>query len=152
MNKKKIFIGSDHAGVLAKEEVKKVLEKLGFKFFDVGVFSEKSIDYPDFAKKVCQSVLKNIESSFGILICGSGTGMVIASNKFRGIRAVMCYDSYGAKMSRVDNNSNVLCLRAREFNHKKYEKILKDFLFTEFSNEKRHIRRIKKISNIENLN
>ena len=150
--RKNIFIGSDHAGFLAKENIKKILNSLDFKVVDCGTFSEESCDYVDISKKVCKRVLKDLENSFGILICGSGTGMVISSNKFNKIRAVMCYDNYSAKMSRLDNNSNVLCLRAREFNEKKYLGILKNFLFTEFSNEKRHLRRIEKILKIEKEN
>ena len=150
MEKKKIFIASDHAGFLAKEEVKKYLEELKFKYTDLGPFNENSVDYPDFAKKVCLRVQKNLESSFGILICGSGTGMVMVANKFKNIRAVMSYDNYSSKMSRIDNNSNILCLRDREFNHKKYLGILKNFLLTDFSNLDRHKKRIEKISKIEN--
>jgi len=149
MDKIKIFLGSDHAGVLAKEEIKKILLKLKYDFFDLGTNDEKvSVDYSDYAKKVCKKVLKN-ENSFGILICGSGTGMQIAANKINGIRAAFCFDEYSSTMARKDNDANVLTLRAREFNHKKYGKIIKTFLETKFSNEKRHLKRINKLKLLE---
>lgn len=146
----KVFIGSDHAGFDAKKEIKEVLESIDCEYFDLGPDnSEDSVDYPDYAKAVCEKVLSN-ENSFGILICGSGTGMQIAANKIKGIRAAFCYDKYSAKMARVDNNANVLTLRSREFDHNQYYNIVRTFLQTQFSEEIRHKRRIEKLSEIEN--
>jgi len=144
----KIYIGSDHAGFSAKEEIKSILEKISISYVDIGPSSDKRVDYPDFAKKVCDKVLKDKES-FGILICGSGTGMQIAANKIKGIRAAFCYDEYSAKMTKNDNNANVLTLRSREFDHKKYKKIIQTFLETKFSGEERHKKRIEKILSLE---
>ena len=96
---KKIFIASDHAGFLAKQDIKEILLELGYEFEDLGPFNEDSVDFPIYAKKVAQKVQDNFNLSFGILICGSGNGMAIAANKFRGIRANLGYDEYSAKSS-----------------------------------------------------
>lgn len=144
----KIYLGSDHAGFSAKEEIKKILEKLKYPYVDLGPSSDSRVDYPDFAKKVCDKVLKDKES-YGILICGSGTGMQIAANKIKGIRAAFCFDEYSAKMARLDNAANVMTLRSREFNHKKYVKIINTFIETKFSGEERHKKRIEKILSLE---
>lgn len=146
----KIVIGCDHAGFDVKNEVIDVLESLACSYFDVGVFSTQSCDYPLIAKKVCDKV-KEEDFDFGILICGSGTGMAIAANRFNGIRAVLCYDTYSAKMSRIDNNCNVLCLRAREFNTSKYYEIIKTFLENFPSEEIRHKKRVELLDEIVNL-
>lgn len=140
-----IYVASDHAGFDAKKEVLDVLEQLNCVYEDLGPNnSQDSVDYPDYAAKVCEKVLSE-ENSFGILICGSGTGMQIAANKFRGIRAAFSFDEYSAKMARQDNDANVLTLRAREFDHSKYYGIVKSFLETDFSGESRHQRRIDKL-------
>lgn len=142
---KKIYLGSDHAGFKAKQKIKKILKKLGYGFVDLGTFSEESVDYPEYAKAVCLKVLE--EKSFGILICGSGTGMQIAANKIKRIRAAFCFDKYSAKMARYDNDANVLTLRARKFSFFKYRGIVETFLKTEFSREDRHKRRIEMLEN-----
>lgn len=144
----KIYLASDHAGFEAKKKIKNIVKKLGYEFEDLGPFDDKSVDYPEFAKKVSEKVVVD-KNSFGILICGSGIGMQIAANKFKGIRAAFCYDLYSAKMARYDNNANVLTLRARKFPSFKYKKIIETFLKTEFSGEERHKRRIEQISNLE---
>lgn len=145
----KVFIGSDHAGVEAKSHIKHLLRKHRIEFEDMGCFSKDSVDYPHIAKNVCFSLLdyqhRKSKDAVGILLCGSGTGMQIAANKIPGIRAVFAFDSYGARMSRIDNDANVLTLRAREFNWDNYEEIVLSFLQTAFSNEERHLRRIASI-------
>jgi len=141
----KIYIASDHAGFKAKGEIKELLTQLEFNFEDLGPNDETSVDYPDFAKKVCKKVQENLEENKGILICGSGTGMQIAANKFENIRAAFCYDLYSAEMARKDNDANIITLRSREFDHLKYGSILHTFFETKFSNEERHIRRIQKL-------
>lgn len=144
-----IVIGCDHAGFKVKQEIFEALESLECHYEDLGVFSNKSIHYPKIAKKVCKEILKlNSNFKFGILICGSGTGMAIAANRFNGIRAALCYDSYSATMARVDNNCNVLCLRAREFDTTKYLEIIKAFITSYPSEEKRHIRRVELLDEI----
>ena len=144
--KMRVCVASDHAGFDAKCEVLDILEQLNCVYEDFGPDnSQVSVDYPDYASKVCERVLGEGAGSFGILICGSGTGMQIAANKFKGIRAVFCFDEYSAKMARRDNDCNVLTLRAREFDHSSYYGIVKTFLETEFSGESRHKRRIDKL-------
>ncbi len=142
MKMKKIYLGSDHAGFLAKEEVKKILDDLKVDYEDLGTYNMKTkVDYPIYAKKVAEKVSCDKEN-LGILICGSGTGMQIAANKTHGIRAAFAYDKYSAIMARKDNNANIVTLRARNFDHRRYKSIISNFLKTKFSNEPRHIKRI----------
>jgi len=108
----KYFIGADHAGVDFKAFVKELFEKRGHEVIDMGPSNKDRVDYPDFAAKVCQEVLKN-ENSKGILICGSGLGMSMSANKFDGIRAALCHNEYSAVMARQHNDANVLCLGER---------------------------------------
>jgi len=144
----RVIIASDHAGLRLKEKVKKYLAKKKIKYEDLGTESFTSVDYPDYALKVAGKVAKN-KNTRGILICGTGTGMTIAANKVKGIRAVAAYDAYSAKMSRIDNDTNVLGLRGRFFPLEKIKKIITVWLDTPFSGEKRHKRRIKKIGDYE---
>ena len=147
----KVFIASDHAGYGTKEEVKKILDGMAVEYEDLGTYSSKEkVDYPDYAMAVGERIQQ--DGNMGILVCGSGTGMQIAVNKMRGIRAVFAYDEYSAMMAREDNDANVLTLRSREFDHSLYEKIVKAFLMTQFSGEDRHKRRIEKISDLEGRN
>ncbi|MEA3512122.1 MAG: ribose 5-phosphate isomerase B [Campylobacterota bacterium] len=106
------YIGADHAGVDFKSFVKELFEKKGHEVIDMGPFSKDRVDYPDFAAKVCEAVLKD-QNSKGILICGSGIGMSMSANKFDGIRAALCHNEYSAKMAREHNDANVLCLGER---------------------------------------
>lgn len=145
----KIYIGSDHAGFELKEKIKKYLQGKRIPHEDLGTNSLDSVDYPDYALEVAQKVVKEKDSK-GILICGTGTGMVIAANKVKGIRAVAAYDKYSAKMSRNDNDANVLCLRGRFFPFEKIKEIVSMWLKTPFSGETRHKRRINKIKEFEN--
>ena len=141
----KVFVGSDMGGFEGKLEVIRVLLSLGVECIDLGVKDvQKPSDYPKYAKKVVGEVVGTVNSC-GILICGSGTGMQIAANKFGGVRAAFSFDVYSARMARLDNDANVLTLRGREFDLKKYEEIIETFLRTAFSNEERHIRRLKQI-------
>ena len=108
----KYFIGADHAGVDFKAFVKELFEKRGHEVIDMGPSNKERVDYPDFAAKVCEEVLKD-ENSKGILICGSGIGMSMSANKFDGIRAALCHNEYSAVMARQHNDANVLCLGER---------------------------------------
>ncbi len=146
--KEEVLIASDHAGFKTKEKLKSFLEKLNIQYKDLGPFSfKKEDDYPDYAFKLAEAVVKN--NSKGLLLCGSGSGMSIAANKVKGARAVQIYDSYSARTSRADNNANIACLRSRNFSFEKVKQLIKTWLSTEFSKEKRHIRRINKIHNFE---
>lgn len=145
-----LFIGSDHAGFKLKEFIKKYLVKEEISFADVGALKEvPDDDYPDFALKLSKAVAKN-KVSRGILICGTGVGMCIAANKVKGIRAANIYDEYTAKFSRMHNDANVICLRGWEVDFKRSLELLKIWLNTKFSGEKRHLKRINKIKKIEN--
>jgi ribose 5-phosphate isomerase B len=144
----RVILASDHAGLRLKEKVKKYLVRKKIEYEDLGTKSFKSVDYPDYALKVAEKVAKN-KNTRGILVCGTGTGMTIAANKVKGIRAVAAYDAYSAKMSRIDNDTNVLGLRGQFFPLEKIKKIITVWLDTPFSGEKRHKRRIKKIGDYE---
>lgn len=140
----KIALGCDHAGYKLKELIMRYLNRKHFEFQDFGAYSTESVDYPDYARKVAGAVAKG-EFDRGILICGSGVGMVIAANRFPGIRAVLAYDTYTAKQSRQHGDCNILCLAGRRLTKAKATKIVALWLQTEFSGEERHLRRIKKI-------
>ena len=143
--KKKIAIGSDHAGYPLKEELKKYLKAKGYEVKDVGCYSEDSCNYPEFAFKVCQGVLN--DSCLGILICGSGIGMSISANRVKGIRAALCFNEYMAKMSRRHNNANILCLGARVIGSDLAISIVDSFLREEFEGG-RHLKRINLIESL----
>ena len=147
MNKKEIVIGADHGGFEIKERVKSYLMANGFLVHDISPTLVEGDDYPDVAGKLGHKVLKS--KNMGVLVCGTGTGMCIAINKMKGIRAVMAYDKYTSIMARKDNDSNVMCLRGRKIYFWRVKRIVKAFLETEFSGETRHKRRIKKIDSIK---
>ena len=147
----KVLFGCDHAGVEKKQDVFEVLENLHCEYEDMGVYTKEKNDmYPRIAKDVCCRYLKDETIDFAILMCGSGTGMSIAANRLNGIRAVLCYDEYSSKMAKIDNNANVLCLRAREFNSELYYPIIKNFLETHFSEEERHKKRVEQLDIVNN--
>ena len=108
----RIAIGSDHGGFELKQFLVSVLEKDGHQVDDCGCSTDASVDYPDFADKVCTAVLSG-DVSAGILVCGTGIGMSMAANRYHGIRAALCHDEYTARMSREHNDANVLCLGDR---------------------------------------
>lgn len=140
----KIAIASDHAGLDLKSFLTKHLEKKGISVEDVGPYDYTSVDYPDYAKKMCESVLSK-KADLGIAICGTGVGMSIACNKISGIRASLCSESYTARLTRLHNNSNVLCLGARVIGEELAMDIVDEYISTDFSNDERHIRRISKL-------
>lgn len=144
----KVIVASDHAGYKLKEKIIKYLRGKKIEYQDLGTDSPNSVDYPDYAIRVAEKVARS-RNTRGILVCGTGTGMTIAANKVKGIRAVAAYDSYSAKMSRIDNDSNVLGLRGRFFPYEKVKKIISIWLNTPFSEEERHKRRLKKIADYE---
>jgi len=144
----KIIIGSDHGGFELKESLKKHLIKQGYDVSDVGTDSLTNVDYPIYAKKVAEKVISDKEN-VGILICGTGLGMCMAANKIKGIRAALCYNESSAKLAKEHNNANILCLGGREFTEEIARRITKTFLESPFSNEEKHKRRIKEISDLE---
>ena len=140
---KTIFIASDHAGFnLKRAIIKKFSKKIYFK--DLGSHNSiKSVNYPDFAHKVCSKVLKK-KSNIGVLVCGSGMGMAMAANKHKKIRAALCYSVQNAKLSRLHNDANVITLGSRLTNKKTAFNCLYAFLNTKFEGG-RHKKRIRKI-------
>ena len=140
---KKIFISSDHAGYNLKELIKNKFKKR-YKFQDLGTDNSKnSVNYPDYAHRVCAKVIKK-KSSIGVLICGSGMGMAMTANKGKKIRAALCYSTKNAKLSRLHNDANVITLGARLTNKKIAFSCINAFLNTKFEGG-RHIKRVKKI-------
>ena len=140
---KQIFIASDHAGfILKKNIIKKFSKKINFK--DLGTNnSYQSVNYPDYAHRLCKNVVKN-KSNIGILICGSGMGMAMSANKHKKIRAALCYSPKNAKLSRLHNDANVITLGSRLTKKETAFKCIITFLRTKFEGG-RHIKRIKKI-------
>ena len=139
----KICIASDHAGYRLKEVIKDYLIKNNISVIDLGPENKKSVDYPDFARKVSFRV-KTKKSDVGILICGSGTGMAISANKIKGIRAAVCYNMPSTRLSRQHNNANIISLGSRLIKKNDALKMVTTFLKTEFE-KGRHLRRVKKI-------
>jgi len=139
---KKIFIASDHAGYRLKEYVISKFSKKT-KLIDLGPKTDDSVDYPDFAKKLSKKIASK-KGSFGILVCGSGTGMAIAANKTKNVRAALCYSIKNTKLSRLHNNANIITLGQRLISKKKAFNLIKIFLSTKFEGG-RHLRRVKKM-------
>ncbi len=140
---KTVCIASDHAGFHFKEVIKNHLIDKKVSIFDIGPFNEKSVDYPDYAKKVGNRI-KLKKSDVGILVCGSGTGMAISANKIRTIRAAVCYNLKSTRLSRQHNNANIIAIGSRLTKKKISLKLVEVFLTTEFEGG-RHLKRIKKI-------
>jgi ribose 5-phosphate isomerase B len=140
-----IAIGSDHGGYELKLELINHLKERGIEVKDYGCDSPKSCDYPVYAKAVSEAVAAG-ECELGILICGTGIGMSMAANKVGGIRAAVCSDCFSAKATREHNNANVLCMGARTVGPGLALMIADIFLDTPFSNDERHVRRIKLFS------
>ena len=146
---KKIAIACDHGGYELKKDIIKHLEARGFEVCDFGCDSTASVDYPDYALPASQAVAKG-ECELGILICGTGIGMSLCANKVKGIRAACCSDTFSARMTRMHNNSNILCFGARVVGLGLATDMVDLFLDTEFEGE-RHNARIEKMMAIENL-
>lgn len=142
----KVAIGSDHAGYELKQEIMCRLNGPGYEWIDCGTFSSQSVDYPDIAEAVAEKVLQ--ESIFGVLICGTGTGISIAANKFPGIRAAACHDVNTARLAREHNDANIIAMGARTTESELALQMVEIFLKTDFQ-AGRHSKRVEKISNIE---
>ena len=140
---KKVVLASDHAGFKLKEEIKKFLIKKRKKILDLGTRNANSVDYPDYAHLLSQKMKKD-KNLFGILICGSGTGMSMTANKHKNIRAALCYDTKSTRLSRLHNNANVMTIGARLTKKNVALRCVSTFLKTNFDGG-RHLRRIKKI-------
>lgn len=139
----KIAIGADHGGFQAKEALISYLQSKGFDVKDLGTNSEASVDYPDFAQKVCQEIL-NAQADLGVLICGTGIGISIAANRFKGIRAALLYSDDVARLAKLHNNANIVVFGGRTMSVQEMKQRLDIFLNTEFEGG-RHIRRLEKL-------
>ena len=148
MEKRKIYIGADSAGFELKEKLRSHLDKLGYTVVDCGTDSAASCHYPVFAERVCKKVQGELDTSFGILVCGTGIGMSMCANKHRGIRAALCADTYSAKMTRQHNDANVLCLGARVIGECLATDILDSFLAGAYEGG-RHAIRVGMMMDIE---
>jgi len=146
----RIAVGSDHRGTVMREKILKLLEKLGHETVDKGTHSRDSVDYPDIAAAVAESVSRN-EVERGILICGTGLGMCIAANKFPGVRAAPCHDDLTAELSRRHNDLNVLCLSGDILGERLVDRLVEIWLKTPFEGG-RHARRVAKIAQFEHRN
>ena len=140
----KFFVAADHAGIKLANFAKEFLCARGF---EVECFlpDGERVDYPDYASKLCEAVLKE-ENSRGVLVCGTGIGMSMCANRFKGIRAALCTDAYMAQMTRMHNDANVLCLGERLIGLGVAGSILEAFVSTEFE-AGRHLQRVRKIDN-----
>ncbi|MEJ2580343.1 MAG: ribose 5-phosphate isomerase B [Acidobacteriota bacterium] len=138
-----IVVASDHAGVVLKAEIIEIIGEVGLEVRDLGPADESSVDYPDFAHAVAESVGSG-EADRGVLICGTGIGMSLAANRHRGVRAALCHDAFTAEMARRHNDANVLCIGARSTGPGVAEQMVRIFLETTFEGG-RHLRRVEKI-------
>ena len=140
---KKICIASDHGGFDLKQTIKDHLIKKNISIIDLGPLENKTVDYPDYAKKLAYRI-KEKKSDVGILVCGSGTGMAISANKIKTIRAAVCYNMKSTRLSREHNNANIISLGARLTSKKLSLRLVETFLKTKFEGG-RHLKRINKI-------
>jgi len=143
-----VAIAADHGGYPLKEAILAYLRERGIPARDFGTADTCSVDYVPFAEQVAQTVAAG-EYSFGILCCGTGIGMSMAANKIRGVRAANCTDYYAVKMTRQHNNANILCLGARVLGVDSALALVEAFLNTPFSEEERHVKRVRQIHELE---
>ena len=144
----KVVIGSDHAGYSLKEAIKKHLEAAGHEVMDKGTNDTSSCHYPIYAEAVANAIVAG-EAERGVLVCGTGIGMSMVANKYRGIRAAVCGDTFSAKMTRIHNNANVLCMGARVIGQGLAVDITDMFLENEFESGGRHELRVNMITDVE---
>ena len=143
----KIALAADHAGFEEKEKIKSTLDELGIEYTDMGTASTDSVDYPDYAKKVGDAVSKG-DFEQGLLVCGSGTGMAIAANKIKGVRAAVAWSPDIARLAREHNDANVLALPARFMSDSDATAVLKAWFEARFEGG-RHAKRVEKITELE---
>jgi len=145
-----IYLGSDHGGYSAKEEIKKRLPGWGYDFIDLGNKElDPQDDYPDFGHSVAIKVSENPDKNQGVVFCRSGIGMDMVANKVKGVRSAQVFNKEMARKSREHNNANVLSIATDYLELSQIEAIVKTWLETPFSGEERHVRRLKKIEGLE---
>ncbi len=143
-----IIVGADHGGFPLKAAIIEYLAGLGHTVEDVGTFSSEPVDYPDYARAVANAIIDG-RGERGIIICGSGVGACVAANKFPGIRAAVCHDTFSAHQGVEDDDMNVLCLGARVVGPELAKDLVRTFLSAVFSGAERHVRRLAKVKAIE---
>jgi ribose 5-phosphate isomerase B len=143
-----LAVATDHAGFPLKTRIIDELRKLGHQVTDLGTNSTDPVDYPDYARAVANAVLHN-GAERAVLICGSGAGACVAANKFRGVRAATCHDSFSARQSVEDDDVNVLCLGARVIGPALAVDLVRDYVGARFSGAERHRRRLAKVASFE---
>jgi len=143
----KIALAADHAGYDEKERIKKTLDEIGVEYDDMGTYSADPVDYPDYARKVGEAVARG-EYDQGLLVCGSGTGMAIAANKVRGVRAAVAWNAEIARLARQHNNANVLALAGRFVAPDEQANIVRAWFEAKFEGG-RHERRVEKMEDAE---
>ena len=146
---KKIAFACDQGGYELKDTIIKWLNDNGYEVVDFGCNSTASVDYPDYALPASQAVARG-ECDLGILVCGTGIGMSLCANKVKGIRAACCSDTFSAKMTRLHNDSNILCFGARVVGAGLAIELVRNFVESEFEGD-RHIKRVEKVMAIENI-
>jgi ribose 5-phosphate isomerase B len=144
----KVAVGSDHGGFQLKKVLVLFLKEKGHEVLDVGTYSPEASDYPDAARAVSEAILRG-DAERGILVCGSGVGASVASNKFPGIRASLCHDTFSAHQGVEDDDMNVICLGERVIGTELAKEIVMTFLSARFSGEERFRRRLEKVKQIE---
>lgn len=144
----KIAVAADHAGFPLKQRVIEEVRKLGHEPFDLGTHSTDPVDYPDYARAVAEAV-RDGRADRAVLVCGSGAGACVAANKFRGIRAATCHDTFSAHQGVEDDGMNVICLGARVVGPELAAELVRSYLNAKFSNLDRHRRRVDKIEQFE---
>jgi ribose 5-phosphate isomerase B len=143
-----IAVGADHGGFQLKNKIVEFLKGVGHEVHDLGTHGEDPVDYPDFALAVAQEILLK-KAERGILVCGSGVGASVAANKFPGIRASVCHDTFSAHQGVEDDNINMLCLGARVIGSELAKEVVEVWLNAVFSGAERHKRRLSKVEKIE---
>ena len=143
-----LAVATDHGGFPLKDRVIEELRKMGHQVADLGTCSTESVDYPDYALAVARAVLEG-RAERAVLICGSGAGACVAANKFRGIRAATCHDSFSAHQCVEDDDVNVFCLGARVVGPELAVELVRYYVNARFSGAERHRRRLAKIAAFE---
>jgi len=144
----KVAVASDHAGYPLKARVIEELGKLGHKALDLGADSADPVDYPDYARAVAEAVVQGLAER-AVLLCGSGAGACVAANKFKGVRAATCHDTFSAHQSVEDDDVNVMCLGARVVGPELAVELVRRYMGARFSGLERHKRRLGKIAAFE---
>ncbi|WP_322509150.1 ribose 5-phosphate isomerase B [Anaerolinea sp.] len=144
----RVAVACDHGGFPLKATVLRVVQEEGHEPLDLGAYDAQSSDYPDYALKIGEAILRG-KADRGILLCGSGVGACIAANKIQGVYAGVCHDTYSAHQGVEHDDMNVLCLGARIVGEELAKELVRAFLRAKFSQEERHVRRVQKVRKIE---